>query len=71
MTLALSPKTREVLDWLDARRRETAQMFDSAASEEYNQIVGVSDESDTVSGGPGSLLTPEGRGRSRTRGVSP
>ena len=37
----------------------------------YNQITGVSGESDTVSGGPGSLLTPRGRGRSRTRGVSP
>lgn len=63
-----SPALRAVLEELRDIERERAAVERLLG---YNQIVGVSDESDTVSGGPGSLLTPEGRGRSRTRGVRP
>jgi hypothetical protein len=35
----------------------------------YTSMVGVSDESDTISRGPAVLLTPERRGHSRTPGV--
>jgi hypothetical protein len=66
--MTLSTVTLSVLEFLEEQRREWAASIEQTCD---NQIVGVSDESDTVSGGPGSLLTPEGRGRSRTRGVSP
>jgi hypothetical protein len=66
--MTLSTVTLSVLEFLEEQRREWAASIERTCD---NQIVGVSDESDTVSGGPGSLLTPEGRGRSRTRGVSP
>lgn len=38
----------------------------------YTLMVGVSDESDTIPRGPGSLLTPEDRGHCMdSRGVRP
>lgn len=67
--LALSPKTREVLDWLDARRRETAQMFDSAAASEYTGFSRVELDNLESRGGPSSVLNPLEAGRSASSGL--